>query len=69
MRARLTALAAGLLLAAGCGGTTPEVKEATPEDEKAAEQRIREEAARELKARKQQRLEQKGKKVNPADTD
>jgi hypothetical protein len=69
MRARLTALAAGLLLAAGCGTTVPEMKEATPEDEKAAEQRIREEAARELKARKQQWLEQKNGKVNPADAD
>ena len=68
MRTRLTLLAAGLLVAAGCG-TAPEVKEATPEDEKAAEQRIKEEAARELKARQQQQQEQKNKKVKPEDND
>ena len=66
MRTRLILLAAGLLLAAGCG-KAPEVKEATPEDEKAAEQRIKEEAARELKARQQQKLEQR--KKNPLDSD
>lgn len=64
MRAKLTALVAGMLLAAGCG-KTPETREASPEDEKAAEQRIKDEAARERKARQ----EQKNKKANPADSD
>ena len=65
MRARLLWLTAGLLLVVGCSKTT-EVKEATPEDEKAAEQRIKDEAARELKERQQ---EQKERKSNPADND
>jgi hypothetical protein len=65
MRAKLTALAVGVLLAAGCG-KTPEAKEATPEDEKAAEQRIKDEAARERKARQE---EQKNKKPKSPDND
>ncbi len=65
MRTRLVRLAAGFILAAGCGGPAPDTTPATPEDEKAAEQRIKEEAARELKARQQQKLE----KVNQPDND
>jgi hypothetical protein len=61
MRTRLTALAAGLLLAAGCGSPAPDTRPATPEDEKAAEQRIQEEAARELKARRLEEQNRKGK--------
>jgi hypothetical protein len=63
MRLRLTALVAGLILAAGCGKTSDPTP-ASPEDEKAAEQRIKEEAARELKSRQ---LERQNKKANPDD--
>ena len=65
MRARLMGLTAALLVAAGCGKTV-DTSPATPEDEKAAEQRIKDEAARELKARQQ---EKKNKQPNPADAD
>jgi hypothetical protein len=57
-------LAAGLLLAAGCGKGAPDTRPATPEEEKAAEQRIKEEAARELKSR---RLEEQNRKAHPQD--
>jgi hypothetical protein len=60
MRTRLTALAAGLLLAAGCG-KAPDTRPATPEDEKAAERRIQEEAAREMKSRRLEEQSRKGK--------
>jgi hypothetical protein len=65
MRIRLGILAAGFVLALGCG-KTPEPAPATPEDEKAAEQRIKDESARETKA---QMLERKNKKPNPLDND
>lgn len=56
----LAACAAGLL--AGCGGPAPGVKEATADDEKAAEQRIKDEAAREGKARQIEKEERKKKR-------
>jgi hypothetical protein len=55
MRRRMLSMAAVFILAAGCGGPAPDTSPATPEDEKAAEQRIKEEAARELKSRQQNR--------------
>ncbi len=65
MRVRLTGRAAGvlLLLAVGCG-TSVNTAPPTPDEEKAAEQRIKDEAARELKDRRE---EQKNKKVTPDD--
>jgi hypothetical protein len=64
MRTRVLALCAALLLLSGCGGTAPPSGEATPEDERAAQERIKEQAAQELKARK---ANPKGK--DPADRD
>jgi hypothetical protein len=62
MRKCAIGLCAALFLA-GCGGSAPVTKEATPEDEKAAQERIKEEAARELKARQAE----KNKKPKPRD--
>jgi hypothetical protein len=64
VRRLIFALVAGLWLAPGCGPAI-ETRETTPEDEKAAEQRLKDEAARELKARQLQ----KNKPKNPADAD
>jgi hypothetical protein len=66
MQLRLALLAAGFILALGCGKNNPEPVPATPEDEKAAEQRIKEEAANE---NKQRQAELKNKKRNPDDDD
>lgn len=44
-----------VLLVCGCGTSDPAPAPATPEDEKAAEQRIKDEAARERKARQGQK--------------
>ena len=63
MPKRAIGLFVAVLLLTGCGGSTLVTKEATPEDEKAAQERIKEEAARELKARQVE----KNKKPNPAD--
>jgi hypothetical protein len=65
MRCRLAILTVGFALTCGCG-KTPTTAPASPEDEKAAEQRIQEEAARERKA---QLLEMKNHKPNPDDDD
>jgi hypothetical protein len=65
MRRRLLALMAGFVLALGCG-KTPEPAPASAEDEKAAEQRIQEEAARERKA---QLIEEKNAKASRNDDD
>jgi hypothetical protein len=64
MRTRLAVLTAALLLAAGCGKAGVDTAPATPEEEKQAEQRIKEEAGRERKARQN---EQKGKTADPRD--
>jgi hypothetical protein len=64
MRKCAIGLCAAALFLAGCGGSAPVTSEATPEDEKAAQERIKEEAARELKARQ---AEKKNKQPNPAD--
>jgi hypothetical protein len=64
MRTRVLALCAALVLLTGCGGDPPPAREATPDDERAAEARIKEQAAQELKARKQ-----KPKGKDPADRD
>lgn len=64
MRTRALALCSALALAAGCGGASRPAGEATPEDQRAAEARIKEQAAQELKARKA-----KPKGADPADKD
>lgn len=53
MRTRVLAACAAVALAVGCGGSVPPPREATPEDERAAEERIKEQAAQEAKAREQ----------------
>ena len=58
MRKRLLGLIVALVVAFGCSPSVATAP-ATPEEEKAAEQRIKEEAARELKARRE---EQKNRK-------
>ena len=69
MRKRLVWLAAGLLLAAGCGKSDPVY---VPEDENTAQQRQKEQAEEELKERRQREKAealrkklQKGKKARP----
>jgi hypothetical protein len=64
MRTRVVAVCAALVLLAGCGGDAPRMREATAEDERAAEARIKEQAGQELKARKA-----KPKGTDPADKD
>lgn len=64
MRTRVLVLCGALVLLSGCGGGAPPMKEATPEDERAAEARIKEQAAQEVNARK---AKPKGK--DPADKD